>query len=122
MMTSSLRDRRTLTLPPDLATLAAMIVLPGSAEMAAHVSRFPNLSLKAPLQLEVDDRGWYRVSLRDRKTGEVEAGHLRADTAADLIRRRGGWAAAMERVRAWWWARSGREAELRLRWLAGRHV
>jgi hypothetical protein len=111
---------RTLTLPPDLATFAAMVVLPGSAEVAAHVRRFPGLTLKAPLELDVDDRGWYRAVFHHPRTGERHVGYLRAEWAADRLRRSGGWRAVVERVRAWWWTYSAGEAELRLLWMAHR--
>src|SRR5687767_6076731 len=111
---------RTLTLPPDLAAFAAMVVLPGSEELPAHVRRFPGLRLKAPFTVDVDDRGWYRVAFHDPRTGERHVGYLRADWMADRLRRGGGWRAAVDRVRAWWWARSAGDAELRLLWLAHR--
>jgi hypothetical protein len=115
-MSALVQSRRTLTLTPEVATFAAMIVLPGTTDRAAHRTRFPRLTVEAPLNLAVDEDGWLRVTLVDPKTGRTEAGYVRADWAEHRMRQLGGWSEAAERIRSHWWRATGRDAELAQRW------
>src|SRR5687767_4140015 len=78
-MSAPIQSRRTLTLSPEVAKFAAMIVLPGTTDPAAHRTRFPRLTVEPPFALSQDEEGWLRVTLVDPRKGRSETSYLRAD-------------------------------------------
>jgi hypothetical protein len=80
------RTGRTRTLPPEFVAWSAA-VLGGHpvAELTAHVSEFPDLTVPSPLVLTTDEDGWYRLTLVDKLTGSSHTGYLRRRWARDRV-------------------------------------